>query len=103
VTAPAYFEIVGFPNPLNRLQKHLSARPIDWQRQTKEPDENRRLALEQQRIDLVRSDVELLRGLNYPETQIREALADYVFTPLDRLDRFHGLTLYTEEPSANTF
>ena len=57
--------------------------------------------LEQQRIDTVRDQVELLRGLNYPEIQIREALSKYIFAPLDRLDQSHGLKLHTEEPAAD--
>jgi hypothetical protein len=86
VTAPAYVEIVGAAGPLESLQKQ-------------EPEEDRRLALEQQRIDAVRDEVELLRGLNYPEVQIREALSKYVFAPFDHLDRFRGLTLYEEDKS----
>lgn len=99
VTAPAYVEIVGAAGPLESLQKYLSRERIDWDRQKQEPEEDRRLALEQQRIDAVRNEVELLRGLNYPEVQIREALSKYVFAPFDHLDRFRGLTLYEEDKS----
>ena len=99
VTAPAYVEIVGLSGPLQSLETYLSNERIDWDRERQEPAEERRLMLEQQRIDTVRDQVELLRGLNYPEIQIREALSKYIFTPLDRLDQFHGLKLHTEEPA----
>ena len=97
VTAPAYVEIVGGANPLESLRNYLSRERIDWDRQKQEPEEDRRLALEQQRTDAVLDEVELLRGLNYPEVQIRRALAKYVFAPFDHLDRFRGLALYEEE------
>jgi hypothetical protein len=99
VTTPAYVEIVGLSGPLQSLETYLSNERIDWQRERQEPDEQRRLMLEQQRIDTVRDQVELLRGLNYPEIQIREALSEYIFATLDRLDQFHGLKLHTEEPA----
>ena len=97
VIPPAYAEIVGLANPLQALQAYLSTERIAWNRDKQEPEEDRRLALEQQRINSVGAQVGLLRGLNYPEIQIREALAKYVFAPLDRLDRFGGLALYTTE------
>lgn len=96
VIAPAYLEIVGAERTLKSLHGYLAAGRLEWDRTKKEPDEHRRLALEQRRVDLVRDQVELLRGLNYPEIQIRKVLSRYIFAPLDRLDRL-GLSLYEEE------
>ncbi|HWP59439.1 MAG TPA: hypothetical protein VNL14_16215 [Candidatus Acidoferrales bacterium] len=97
VIAPAYVEIVGVPRAIERLGSYLAGKRVQWDRDMKEPPEERRLAVEERRIDTVRYDVEMLRGLNYPEKQIREALSRHVFAPLDRLDRFEGLSLHEEE------
>jgi hypothetical protein len=96
VIAPAYLEIVGAGRTLQSLHGYLASGRIEWDRTKKEPDEHRLLALEQRRVDLVRDQVELLRGLNYPEIQIRKVLSRYIFAPLDRLDPL-GLSLYEEE------
>ena len=97
VIAPAYIEIAGAERVLQPLRGYLAAGQIEWDRKKKEPDEGRRLALEQRRIDLVREEVELLRSLAYPEIQIRETLSKYIFGPLDRLDHIEGLSLYEDE------
>lgn len=86
--SPAVVKITGAPGPLNRLQCYLANRHVDWDREAKEPSEDRRLELEKQRTDTVREQVESLRGMGFPEIQIREALSRYIFGPLDRLERF---------------
>lgn len=53
----------------------------------KSPSEDKRLDLEEQRIAVVREQVEALRGLGFPAIQIHEALSKYIFGPLDRLER----------------
>jgi hypothetical protein len=80
-------EITGAPWPLERLHWYFQNRHVDWDREAKEPSEDRRLELEKQRTDAVREQVELLHNLGFPEIQIREALSTYVFAPLDRLER----------------
>ncbi|MGH7846452.1 MAG: hypothetical protein ACREQW_14950 [Candidatus Binatia bacterium] len=97
VIAPAYVEIVGAEKALTALRGYLASERVEWDRTKKEPDEHRRLALEQSRVGPVLDQVELLRSLNYPEIQIREVLSKYIFAPLDRLDRIEGLSLYEEE------
>jgi hypothetical protein len=84
-------EITGAPGPLNRLQRYFENRKVDWDREAKEPSEDKRLELEKQRTDAVREQVDLLHNLGFPEIQIREALSEYVFAPLDRLERFPGI------------
>lgn len=87
IIPPAFVEIVGAEAPLQALQSYLMNRHVDWKRETREPAEDKRLALEEQRIALVRDKVDLLRALRFPEIQIREALSRRVFAGLDRLDR----------------
>jgi hypothetical protein len=105
-TSPVTFEITGAPGPLKKLQGYLAKRHVDWDREGKEPSEDKRLELEEQRIDAVRKQVDLLNGLGFPEIQIREALSEYIFGPLDRLERytqikfFSGGEMQTPEKSA---
>jgi hypothetical protein len=80
-------EITGTSGPLARLHWYFQNRHVDWDRGGKEPSEDRRLELEEQRTDAVREQVDLLHNLGFPEIQIREALSTYVFAPLDRLER----------------
>jgi hypothetical protein len=92
-SSPAVFEITGAAGPLKRLQWYFANRHVDWDREGKEPSEDRRLELEDQRIDAVRKEVDLLHGLGFPEIQIREALSEYIFAPLDRLERYMDIKL----------
>jgi hypothetical protein len=101
-TPPVLIEITGAAEPLKRLQWYFAKRRVDWNRQTKEPSEDRRLELEEQRIDAVREQVDLLHGLGFPESQIREALSEYVFGPLDRLERYTGIKVSSAEEIQST-
>jgi hypothetical protein len=89
--SPVAFEITGAPGPLQKLQWYFANRHVDWDREAKEPSEDRRLELETQRTDAVRQQVDLLHELGFPEIQIREALSEYVFGPLDRLERLTSI------------
>jgi hypothetical protein len=97
-TAPVELEITGAPGPLQRLQWYFANRHVEWDRQAKEPSEDRRLELEKQRTDAVRQQVDLLHDLGFPEIQIREALSQYIFGPLDRLEHFADLKFIVPEP-----
>jgi hypothetical protein len=88
-----YVAVTGAQKPLLTLQRYLAHRHVDWHREAKEPSEDRRLELEEQRIDVVREQVDSLRGMGFPEIQIREAISEYVFGPLDRLDRETNIKL----------
>jgi hypothetical protein len=92
-TSPA-IEITGAPGPLEKLQWYFANRRVDWDREGKEPSEDRRLELEEQRTDAVRKQVDLLHDLGFPEIQIREALSEYVFGPLDRLERYTQIKIF---------
>ncbi|HET8563527.1 MAG TPA: hypothetical protein VFM35_06615 [Candidatus Binatia bacterium] len=97
IIPPAFVEIVGSPNPLHALRRYLMDRHVDWDRKRREPAEDKRLALEDQRIDVVRDKVGLLRELGFPEIQIREALSRHVFAPLDRLDSCPNIGPFHED------
>ncbi|HEX2228221.1 MAG TPA: hypothetical protein VHM64_13875 [Candidatus Binatia bacterium] len=101
-TSPVVVEVTGAPGPLQRLQRYFANRHVDWDREGKEPSEDRRLQLETQRIDAVRQQVDLLHALGFPEIQIREALSHYVFAPLDRLERHEGIKFVRGKPQTNT-
>ena len=77
------------------LQRYLAHRRIDWDRETKEPSEDRRLELEDQRTDAVREQFDSLRGMGFPEIQIHEALSEHVFSPLDPLERQTSIKLFS--------
>ena len=95
VTPATYVAVTGAQKPLVALQRYLAHRHVDWDREAKEPSEDRRLELEEQRIDAVREQFDSLRGMGFPEIQIREALSEYVFGPLDRLDRETDIKLFS--------
>jgi hypothetical protein len=95
VTPATYVAVTGAQKPLLTLQRYLAHRHVDWDREAKEPSEDRRLELEEQRIDAVREQFDSLRGMGFPEIQIREALSEYVFGPLDRLDREMNIELFS--------
>jgi len=99
--APVELEITGAPGPLQKLQWYFANRHVEWHRQAKEPSEDRRLELEKQRTDAVRQQVDLLHDLGFPESQIREALSQYIFGPLDRLERCADLKFDSPKPQAN--
>ena len=102
VTPPTYVAVTGAQKPLVTLQRYLAHRRVDWDREAKEPSEDRRLELEEQRIDAIREQFDSLRGMGFPEIQIREALSEYVFSPLDRLDRETNIKLFSgEQPTAS--
>ncbi len=90
-----YVAVTGAQKPLLTLQRYLAHRHVDWDREAREPSEDRRLELEEQRIDAVREQFDSLRGMGFPEIQIREALSEYVFGPLDRLDRETNIKLFS--------
>jgi hypothetical protein len=94
--SPGIVRIIGVPGPLKRLKSYLANRHVDWDREAKEPSEDRRLDLEEQRIDIVREQVDVLRGIGFPEVQIREALSKYIFGPLDRLERCTSIELLSD-------
>jgi len=54
VTPATYVAVTGAQKPLLTLQRYLTHRHVDWDREAKEPSEDRRLELEEQRIDIVR-------------------------------------------------
>ena len=97
VAPVTYVAVTGAEKPLLILQRYLAHRRVDWDREAKEPSEDRRLDLEEQRIDVVREQVDSLRGMGFPEIQIREALSEYVFGPLDRLDRETNIKLFGDD------
>jgi len=97
VTPVTYVAVTGAQKPLLTLQHYLAHRHVDWDREAKEPAEDRRLELEKQRIDVVREQFDSLRGMGFPEIQIREALSEYVFAPLDRLDRHTNIKLFSDD------
>jgi Holliday junction resolvasome RuvABC DNA-binding subunit len=80
-------KIKGACKTSQEVQTYLVNRHVDWDREAKEPSEDKRLDLEEQRIAVVREQVEALRGLGFPAIQIHEALSKYIFGPLDRLER----------------
>jgi hypothetical protein len=86
-------EATGIAGPVERLERYYQNRHVDWDRKAKEPSEDRRLELENQRTEVLRDGVELLHGLGFPEIQIREALSEYVFAPRDRLERYGGVKI----------
>jgi hypothetical protein len=90
-----YVAVTGAQKPLLTLQRYLAHRHVNWDREAKEPSEDRRLELEEQRIDAVRERFDSLRGMGFPEIQIREALSEYVFGPLDRLARETNIKLFS--------
>ncbi len=100
-TSPIAVEVTGAPGPLQRLQRYFANRHVDWDREGKEPSEDRRLQLETQRTDAVRQQVDLLHALGFPEIQIREALSHYVFAPLDRLERYERIKFGPPQAQTN--
>jgi hypothetical protein len=101
-SSPVVIELTGAPGPLKKLQSYFANRHVDWDREKKEPSEDRRLELEQQRTDAVRKQVDLLHGLGFPEIQIREALSEYIFGPLDRLERYADIKLSVAQERQRT-
>jgi hypothetical protein len=89
-----YVVVTGAQKPLLTLQRYVAHRHVNWDREAKEPSEDRRLELEEQRIDAVREQFDSLRGMGFPEIQIGEALSKYVFGPLDRPDRETNIELF---------
>jgi hypothetical protein len=81
VAPVTYLAVTGSQKPLLMLHRYLTQRPVDWDREAREPSEDRRLELEEQRIEVVREQSESLRGMGFPEIQIREALSEYVRPP----------------------
>jgi hypothetical protein len=56
-----YVAVTGAQKPLLILQRYLANRHVDWDREAKEPSEDRRLKLEEERIDVVREQFDSLR------------------------------------------
>jgi hypothetical protein len=100
VTPPAYLEIAGHGQALEVLHTYLADGGIGRARRKKNPDE--RVASERRRLNSVRLQVELLKALGYSEFEIRTALVKHVITPLNRLARLSGLTLYEERGEDQT-
>lgn len=99
IASPGWAELVGALNPLESLRKYLQDRHLRRQdRQIREPAEAQRLALENEhlRTEVVREQVELLRSLNFPEDQIRQALSRHIFEPADSLDQLQDSGLIEE-------
>jgi hypothetical protein len=54
ITPVTYVAVTGAQKPLLTLQRYLAHRHVDWDREAKEPSEDKRLELEEERIDAAR-------------------------------------------------
>jgi hypothetical protein len=89
-SSPGFWEAIGALNPLETLRQFVNDRHERRKdRQYRESLEARRLFLEteQLRVDVVKSQVELLRDLGIPDDRIRAAVVRHVSEPLKALEK----------------
>ena len=94
--SPGFWEFVGALNPLEVMRKWVAdnhERRKD--RGYRESLEAERLYLENEKLktDVVRDQIALLRENGVAEEKIREALAQYIIEPLNRLERHQNAGL----------
>jgi hypothetical protein len=87
--SPGFWDFAGTLNPLEVIRRYLADRhernkDMSYRQQL----EAERLALENQKLktEVVKDQIELLRGVGVPEDKIRQIIVAHISTPLALLD-----------------
>jgi hypothetical protein len=88
IQSPGFWEFLGSLNPLQQIREYLKDRhdrQKDKKYRSRQEEELGDLSIMEKKNNIIKQRIEILRGLGYSETEIRQLVMTMVIEPLNKL------------------
>ena len=88
IQSPGFWEFFGSLNPLQQIREYLNdrhERNKDKKYRSRQEEELGDLSIMEKKNNIISQRIEILRGLGYSETEIRQLVMNLVIEPLNKL------------------
>jgi hypothetical protein len=90
IQSPGFWEFLGALNPLQQIREYLNdrhERNKDKKYRSRQEEELGGLSIMEKKNNIVSQRIEILKGLGYSETEIRQLVSSLIIEPLNKLDQ----------------
>jgi hypothetical protein len=88
IQSPGFWEFLGALNPLQQIREYLNdrhERNKDKKYRSRQEEELGDLSIMEKKNNIVSQRIEILKGLGYSETEIRQLVSSMIIEPLNKL------------------
>lgn len=88
IQSPGFWEFLGSLNPLQQIREYLNDRHErckDKKYRSRQEEELGDLSIMEKKNNIINQRIEILKGLGYSETEIRQLVSSMIIEPLNKL------------------